>query len=227
MLRSVFTVFSRSESSIFAGMRTSSLFVSDFFTSRSTVSPEGETGVAGLYFDFIITRFLTNAFSCVSVRVSPLLELGTPVIVVSDGSPCTSSSSSGSALVYSSLYSGTSGASGRRTRGFRCKKDVHFCGLSATARRFSSAQLSSCTSCAHSFVSSDRMFFFLHEDEKESPQDECVNQPADLAQAYRASRNTSSTEGASPPAGTGHRSNSEKVNARAALQAKIALHRLK
>ena len=38
---------------------------------------------------------------------------------------------------------------------------------------------------------------FLHEDEKESAQDKCVNQPANLAQAQWASRNTSSTEGAS------------------------------
>ena len=43
-------------------------------------------------------------------------------------------------------------------------------------------------------------------DEKDSAQDKRVNQPANLAQAKRASRNTSSTEGASPPAGTGHRS---------------------
>ena len=70
-------------------------------------------------------------------------------------------------------------------------------------------------------------FFLNHEDEKDSAQDKRVNQPANPAQAKRASRNTSSTEGSSPPARTGHRSHSKIVNARAALQAKIALHRLK
>ena len=34
--------------------------------------------MAGRFSDFIITRFFTNTFSRVSVRFSPLHELGTP-----------------------------------------------------------------------------------------------------------------------------------------------------
>ena len=82
-----------------------------FINLRFTGSSEDATGVAGRFGDFIIKRFFANTFCCGSVRFSPLLELGTPgVIVLSSSSSCISSYSSGSALGSSFSSSGSSGA---------------------------------------------------------------------------------------------------------------------
>ena len=107
-------------------MSTSSLFRSVFFNSvRFAGSSGGETGVAGRFGDFIITRFFTDILSCVSVRFSPLPELGTSGLsLVSSGSPCISSSSSGSAVGFFLLIFGYFWWSMRKSERFSCRWGV-------------------------------------------------------------------------------------------------------
>ena len=95
------------------------------------------------------TVFFTEVASCVSVRFSPLLELEAPgVIAVSGGSSCTPSSPAGFSVGSSFSSSCTSGTAGGGARGSAAGGmsnvvDFCFCGVSTTARRFSSDQLCS------------------------------------------------------------------------------------
>ena len=143
---SVFTVCSTSVSLISTAMSTSLLCKSVVFSRlRFTGSSGSETGVAGRFGDFVINRFLTGTFSCVSVRFSPLLELDGPgAFLVSTGSPCISSFSSCWLFLRilrrfwwftrkSEGFSAAGGISGIVVFGL--------CGVSTTARRFSCDQL--------------------------------------------------------------------------------------
>ena len=108
-------------------------------------------GVVGRFGDFIVTRFFTSKFSCVSVRFLPLLGVDTlGVVFVSNGSSSISASSSGSAVASSFPSPGTSGASGGGTSrsaagGLSTVVDFGFGVASPTPRRFSSAPL--CSAC--------------------------------------------------------------------------------
>ena len=81
-------MFSRHESSISTCMGRSSCFVFVFPVSLRLTGSSAQVALRLCVEDFAVNRFFTREPSCVSVRLSPPLELEAPgVIVVSDGSP--------------------------------------------------------------------------------------------------------------------------------------------
>ena len=85
-------MLSRYESTLSTGMSTSSCFVSVFTVSLRLIGLSANVAVCLSVDDFVVS--FTQVLSCDSVRLSPLLELEAPgVIVVTDDSPCISWSS--------------------------------------------------------------------------------------------------------------------------------------